>query len=86
MFGYRFCRAFTSAAWFVMGASCAIIVILNAIVLYFLITPDGMQQQFCRALSNVPRIGKMAVQILGVGSRLVHPLRAILQDFSGYDG
>ena len=63
--------------------SCAMIGVLNAFALYFLVAPDSMQQQFCRALSKVPRYGVKAVRVLSTGNRLVLPLRCVLQRVVG---
>ena len=63
--------------------SCAVIGALNTLAIYFLVVPDSMQQQFCRALAKVPRVGVTAVRILTSGNRVVHPFRYVLQRVAG---
>ena len=63
--------------------SCAVIGVLNAFAIYFLVAPDSMQQQFCRAMTKVPRVGVTAVRILTSGNRVVHPFRHVLQRVVG---
>ena len=63
--------------------SCAVIGVLNAVAIYFLVAPDSMQQQFCRALAKVPRYGIKAVRLLSTGNKLVYPLRSVLQRIAG---
>lgn len=63
--------------------SCALIVVLNAFILYFLVSPDSMQQQFCRAMSKVPHFGSLSVMCLSAGNRLLRPLRSVLQNMAG---
>ena len=63
--------------------SCAMIAAINAFAIYFLVAPDSMQQQFCRALAKVSHVGTMSVRILSIGNRVVHPLRYVMQRGAG---
>ena len=63
--------------------SCAVIGVLNAVAIYFLVAPDSMQRQLCRAMTKVPHVGVMAVRILTLGNRVVHPFRYVLQRVVG---
>lgn len=63
--------------------SCAIIATANAFAIYFLVTPDSMQGQFCRALAKVPHFGKTMVKFLSSGNRIVRPLRSMMQGVAG---
>ena len=49
--------------------SCVIIAVVNAFAIYFLVAPDAMQRQFCRALAGVPRLGAGMIKVLSLGNR-----------------
>lgn len=63
--------------------SCAIIAVVNALAMYFLIVPSTMQRQFHRVLTRFPRMGKPGIVFLSAGTSLFHPLRIPFQKAAG---
>ena len=59
--------------------SCVIIAVVNAFAIYFLVAPDAMQHQFCRALARVPRLGAVMIKVLSLGNRAFSMPRKTLQ-------
>ena len=63
--------------------ACTLIVLINAIAMYFLIVPTVMQMQLCRALSKVPRFGESATRFLSTGTRFSMAFRVPFQKAAG---
>lgn len=59
--------------------ACIIIVGINAFAIYFLVVPDAMQQQLCKALVRVPKFGPGMVKVLSFGSMVFSKPRKTLQ-------
>lgn len=80
--GYVIHALMPNGLWWAIP-SCAVIAILNALALFFLVAPDSMQQHFCRALAKVPHIGATLKNVFLAGNHIVAPLRSMLQGFAG---
>ena len=63
--------------------ACVLIVLVNAIAMYFLVVPTIMQMQFCRVLSKVPCIGEAATRFLSTGTRFSMAFRVPFQKAAG---
>ena len=63
--------------------SCAIIIIVNAFMMYFLVVPSVMQGQVSRMFSRIPRIGKPGMAVLSAGVRFFRPMRIPFQKAAG---
>ena len=66
--------------------SCVLIAFVNAFAIYFLVVPDAMQQQFCRVVAKVPRLGNLAIKLLALLNGAFGPVRELTQRLSGYRG
>ena len=59
--------------------SCAIMLAVNAFLLYFLVASDTMQKQFCGVLERIPRFGTAIVKALSIGGKVFDAPRKSLQ-------
>ena len=72
------------AGLFLAIPSCAIIGGLNAFAIYFLVAPDSMQQQFCRAIARVPHIGSVVIALISAVNKILKPIRCLTQGVAGH--
>lgn len=59
--------------------ACIIIAGINSFAIYFLVVPDAMQHQFCKAIVRIPKLGPGMVKVLSFGNRVFSMPRKSLQ-------
>ena len=64
--------------------SCLIMLMVNAFLLYFLVTPDTMQKQFCGVIGRLPHIGDVVVGVLSHGNKMFKCPRNAFQKAAGF--
>ena len=69
--------------WWALPA-CGIIVCFNAFAMFFLVTPDTMQQQVFRVLARLPHMGAAVAGFLEKGVSVAKPLKRLVQFMTGF--